>query len=149
MKAFVVTALLTLSFGSNLMAATSKTCYPFLANQDGFNRVCVTIENTQQKDTEAGIEIYRFEKMVSSLDGRRVHRPQQQVCNNPAVPHCYRQYETFKIVAENQDVNVELMMNKTRRSNCLNGEVFIREQLRVVKLEVECPALPSWGNNEI
>lgn len=150
MKAFVVTTLFAAILSTNLMAAADKTCYPFGNNQDGFNRVCVAIENTSIKDTDVAIELYRYEKLVKSVVGQRVYNPQQRVCTStPSNPNfCYRRYEGLQIIFEDQDLNVELHMRVNRSTTCLNGDVAIREQLRIVKLDIECPNL-SWGNSEI
>lgn len=147
MKTLILTTLLTMIYSTVSMAVSDKTCYPLEANQDGFNRVCVAIENAQDRNTVAEIEVYRFEKMVKHVTGHRVWSPQERVCNNPAVPHCYRKYEALKVMAEvPNDFGLEISMKVSRSTNCLSGNLVIREQQRDIKLAVVCSSL-SWGKN--
>ncbi len=126
------------------MANIDKNCYPLSENQDGFNRICVTVENPFEKESNVEIELYRYESMVLNVPGQRVYSPQQRVCRAGNPTSCYRKYEALRVISETPDMNVEMYMRLSKRSTCLNGTVAIREQSRTVELNVMC-ANPSWN----
>lgn len=145
MKALMTAVFLVVSFSA--MAIPNKNCYPFAKNQDGFDRVCVMIENPFSANSGAEVEIYRFEKLVYFVPAIRVHNEQEQICNDPRFPRCYRRYEGLRILPTHQntdDVKFEIAMRVNRRSTCLNGQVTIREQNRDIALNVLC-ADPAWS----
>lgn len=151
MKTLIMTTLLAVSISSNLMAALDKTCYPFGPNPDGFNRICVALENPQDKETEAEIEIYRYENLVKSISALRVYNPQMQVCSPTNPSFCYRRYEAIRIIPEDQnlpDIFFEIFMRVNKRSTCLSGNVSIKEEKRTIILNVDCPTT-SWKNYNI
>lgn len=142
MKALMMTALLAIGFSSNLLAQDKK-CYPLAANQDGFNRICIEIENPRSENTNAVIELYRVEKLVKKVAGQRVHTPQERVCTPDH--GCYRKYEALVVSSNNPDFNLEVHMRVHKSSICLSGNVAIKEQARWIELDVECID-PSWRN---
>ena len=138
----MMTALLAISFASNSMADTETLCYPFSQNQDGFNRVCITSESPQGKNSTVKVDLYRYERLVNSVVGQQVYNPQQRVCSETDPNFCYRKYEALRIVPGTQnpsDVQFEIFMQVHRPSSCLNGKVAVKEQLRTIELNVECP----------
>lgn len=146
MKAFVLTALLAVCFSSNSMAQ-GQECYPIHPNQEGYNKFCVTLENPIPDNTKAVIQIYKNDKVANMLVGQRVHRPQSRDCTTyPG--RCFRRYEALRIVSKNQVVDMEVFMRVHKRSTCLYGSIAIKEPLKTVKLDVECPR-QSWENIEI
>lgn len=151
MKALLMTVILVANFSPELMAKESRietqTCYSFLPNQDGYSKLCVNLENPESQDSNAIIEIYKNEKLVNGLFGKRFYTPYHYTCDTPFENYCHRVRSSLRIstqVLEGNGVSVDIYLREQLPTSCRSGQVsIVNRPLQYIKLYLEC-SRKSW-----
>lgn len=134
----LILALLSL----NVLAANEPMCFPFHPNPEGFNKVCIKFEKPDVVNTNAIIDVYQNQKVVSSHKAVRFYSDAHQSCAGKE-HQCRSVNSQLGITTPTSNNNgTEIMIQLWQQEplKCRSGFFTIKNRPHsLVELYMECP----------
>lgn len=132
----------------NLSAASNKNCYPFQPNQEGFNKVCVTLENAAVLNTPATIEVYQNQKLVNTVAAKRFYTPDFVSCAGKE--HQCRDVKSQLVITtpslKENVIEFRIALWEQAQNKCKSGLMTINNRPhQFLELYMECSR--AWWEN--